>query len=161
MIFITVGTDIYQFDRFLKMVDNALAELSLSEEVLFQTGNSSYVPTHGRSVKFLPYQEMKSCMQKAAVIITHGGVGTVDMALSMGKKPIVCPRQQSLNEVIDNHQLLYSRCVEKHGYVFLVQNEAELKQAIPLALDPQTSSVSIQVSQERDNLIKFLDSLVV
>ena len=44
MIFVTVGTQKFQFDRLLKEIDSLIASKYIKEKVFIQRGNSTYLP---------------------------------------------------------------------------------------------------------------------
>ena len=44
-------------------------------------------------------------MNKAAVVITHGGTGAIIGAVKKGKKVIAVPRRAKYGEHVDDHQL--------------------------------------------------------
>lgn len=48
MIFVTVGSQKFSFDRLLKKVDQMAGNHMLVEEVYMQTGNSTYEPRQDR-----------------------------------------------------------------------------------------------------------------
>ena len=52
-------------------------------------------------------------MQKADIIITHGGPATFMSAITNGKKPIVVPRQEKFGEHVNDHQVDFARNVAK------------------------------------------------
>ena len=91
MIFVTVGTHEQQFDRLVRCVDRLKAEGKITEEVMIQTGFSSYEPKACRWSKLCSYQEMNEYMDQARIVITHGGPSSIMMALQRGKIPIVVP----------------------------------------------------------------------
>lgn len=99
MIITIVGTHHQQFNRLLKAVE------SLPGEKLVQYGHSTYQPKGSTNVAFLPFDEIRLAMEKAEVIITHAGTGTVMLALSLGKRPVLAPRYNKFDEHVDDHQL--------------------------------------------------------
>ena len=58
MIFVTVGTHEQQFDRLVRCVDRLKAEGKITEEVMIQTGFSSYEPKACKWSKLCSYQEI-------------------------------------------------------------------------------------------------------
>ena len=58
MIFVTVGTHEQQFNRLVECVDQMKQKGLLEEEVIIQTGFSTYEPKHCRWQKLFPYKEM-------------------------------------------------------------------------------------------------------
>ena len=95
-----VGTHEQQFDRIVKAVD----ELESEEKKIIQYGYSNYQPVNSVSYDFLPFDEVKQHMLDASVIITHAGTGSVMLALSLGRRPIVVPRYRKYGEHVDDHQ---------------------------------------------------------
>lgn len=101
MIFALVGTHEQQFNRLVKMID----ELETEERRIIQYGYSNCKIRKAESYKFLSFDEVKKYMQEASVVITHAGTGSVMLALSLGKIPIVVARYKKYGEHIDDHQL--------------------------------------------------------
>ena len=102
MIFVTVGTNEATFDRLLQ----AVAGLDLSEEAVVQHGHSSALAPAGATLTpFLSFDEMTELVRKADVVITHAGVGSIMLALTNGKHPIVVPRRKAFGEAVDDHQV--------------------------------------------------------
>ena len=101
MIFVTVGTHEQQFNRLVKYMDG----LRLEEEVIIQSGYSDYVPKYCKYEKMLPYQKMVELVEKARIVVTHGGPSSIMLRLQMGKMPMVVRRQKEYGEHVNDHQL--------------------------------------------------------
>lgn len=101
MIFITLGSQKFQFNRLLKAVD----ELELDEEVFAQTGYSDYKPVNYDYKEFLDREEFAEMIGRADIVITHGGTGAIISAAKKGKKVIAVPRLAKYREHVDDHQL--------------------------------------------------------
>lgn len=113
MIFLMVGTHEQQFDRIVKAVD----ELEAEEQKIIQYGYSSYRPVNSDGHDFLPFDRVKQHMLDASVIITHAGTGSVMLALSLGRRPIVVPRYKRFGEHIDDHQLQLVETLMEDGLI--------------------------------------------
>ena len=111
-IFLTVGLHEQPFDRLVKLVD----ELDADQKAI-QYGYSKYVPRAADAWQFLDFDQVRDAMVKADVVITHGGTGSIMLALSVGKKPIAVPRYKRFNEHVDDHQ---EQVVRKMGNLGLV-----------------------------------------
>ena len=105
MIFVTVGTHEQQFDRLVRCVDRLKAEGKITEEVMIQTGFSSYEPKVCKWSKLCSYQEMNEYMDQARIVITHGGPSSIMMALQRGKIPIVVPRQKRYEDYMLTNEI--------------------------------------------------------
>ena len=105
MIFVTVGSQKFQFNRLLKKVDQMAADGSIKEGVCVQTGASDFVPCNCRHQAFYDRDKFAQMVEKCSVLITHGGTGTIVDAVKRGKKAIVVPRLARYGEHVDDHQL--------------------------------------------------------
>lgn len=105
MIFVTVGSQKFQFNRLLKAVDELCAEGKIEEEVFAQVGYSDYEPKKYPYKHFLNWQEFAEMMDKSDIVITHGGTGAIISAIKRGKKVIAIPRLAKYQEHVDDHQL--------------------------------------------------------
>ena len=112
MIFVTVGTHEQQFNRLIKEIDRLKESGIIQEDVLMQTGFSTYEPKYCEWKKMLSYNEMNEMYDKADIIITHGGPASFMKALEMKKVPIVVPRQAQFDEHVNDHQVDFVKLVE-------------------------------------------------
>ena len=113
MIFVTVGTHEQQFNRLIKKVDELKRDGVISDEVFIQTGFSTYEPKYCKWSKLIPYDQMIKNVKEARIVITHGGPASFIMPLQIGKIPVVVPRQLEFQEHVNNHQIEFSKKVEK------------------------------------------------
>lgn len=104
MIFITLGSQKFQFNRLLKAVDQLVESGEIQEEIFAQIGYSDYKPLHYEYKDFLDRDEFASWEAKADIIITHGGTGAIIGAVKKGKKVIAVPRLAEYGEHVDDHQ---------------------------------------------------------
>lgn len=160
MIFVTVGTHEQPFNRLIKKVDQLVGEGSIDEDVFMQTGYSDYKPKNCEWLSFLSYQDMNGYMDKADIVISHGGPATFMQALSLGKKTIVVPRLEKYHEHVNNHQLIFARSVKKKGYdIDVVSNIDQLLKRINLR-DKKSGSIISNNSQFNDYFIKKIKEMV-
>lgn len=129
MIFVTVGTHEQQFDRLVEYIDR-LGEKK-EEEIIVQTGFSTYEPKYCMWSRFFPYGEMDEYIRKARIVITHGGPSSFIAPLQVGKIPIVVPRKKEFGEHVNDHQLNFCREVAKRqGGIIEVEDIGELDEKI-------------------------------
>ena len=101
MILVTLGTQKQKFYRLLEAVE----KLNTNEEIVVQAGGSAdYKSDKMKIFDFISYDEMQNYIDKADLIITHGGTGSIIMPLQKGKKVIACPRLEKYEEHINDHQ---------------------------------------------------------
>ena len=130
MIFVCVGSRDYQFNRLLKALDELVAEGKIDHEIVAQTGLSEYEPKHYTWYRYLDQDVFKDYQQKADLIISHGGTGTLVGALKLGKQVIAVPRLARYGEHIDDHQTQVCGALAAEGYLRQVLDMQDLAAAI-------------------------------
>lgn len=105
MIFVTVGTQKFQFNRLLQYIDQLIEENLVQEEVFAQTGYSDYQPKNYSYESFLDREIYSKKLLDSKMVITHGGTGVIMGAIKAGKKVIAVPRLSKYGEHVDDHQL--------------------------------------------------------
>lgn len=105
MVFITLGSQKFQFNRLLKAVDELIENGVLTDGVFAQTGYSDYQPRNYKFKQFLDREEFAKYEAEAEIVITHGGTGAIIGAVKKGKKVIAVPRLSKYGEHVDDHQL--------------------------------------------------------
>lgn len=160
MIFVTVGTHEQPFNRLLEEMDNLVKNGDIKEEVIIQTGFSTYEPKYCKWQKLFPYNEMLKNVEDADLVITHGGPSSFIMPLQIGKIPIVVPRQKKYNEHVNDHQVEFSKAVaERQGNIIVVENVKDLKKVI-LGYDKIVSSMPAGLKSNNAVFNKRLENLV-
>lgn len=125
MIFVTVGTHEQQFNRLIEYMDKWAAQHD--EEVVIQSGYSTYRPKYCEFQKLYAYQEIMELVEQARIVITHGGPSSFIMPLQIGKTPIVVPREKKFAEHVNDHQLTFSKAVaDRMGTIIVVEDLKEL-----------------------------------
>ena len=105
MIFVTVGSRNYQFDRLFKKLDELYEDGTLTEPMFAQIGTSTYVPKHYEYKDFITPEEFVDKIAKADIVVSHGASGSIMKALNAGKKVIAVTRLEKYNEHINDHQI--------------------------------------------------------
>lgn len=129
MIFVTVGTHEQPFNRLIQKVDELKKDGTIQDDVIIQTGFSTYEPKYCQWSKLIPYQQMVKNVADARIVITHGGPASFIMPLQIGKTPIVVPRQHQFNEHVNDHQVEFARNVAQR-MLALIQEELQQKKQI-------------------------------
>ncbi len=128
MIFVTLGSQKFQFDRLLQAVD----ELKTDEEIFAQIGYSNYEPKNYEYKKFLDRDEFENVMDKADIVITHGGTGAIIGAVKKGKKVIAVPRLKKYGEHVDDHQLQLVGQFKELNLIYACDEGMELEKALKI-----------------------------
>ncbi len=160
MIFVTVGTHEQPFNRLIEEVDRLKKEGIITDEVFIQTGFSTYEPQYCDWKNIISYPEMEDYMNRADIIITHGGPATFMGAIAKGKKPIVVPRQEKFGEHVNDHQLDFAYQVkDRYDNIEVVEDIKTLQQFLKQDLSISESTTSNnkkfneQLRQEVENIM--------
>lgn len=128
MIFCTIGTQA-PFDRLLQIIDEIALDME-GEEIIVQAFHDKYIPKHVKTVQMLPPDEFNKTFVRARLIIGHAGMGTIISALTQDKPIIVFPRIAALGEHRNEHQLATAKKMNELGYVYVANNDEELRQLV-------------------------------
>jgi len=125
MVFLTLGTQNFNFLRLLKAVEKAKIEGVLKGEIIAQIGNNKFNSTHIKCIPFLDKEDFNTYMEKADFIISHAGTGSIITALKKKKKIIVAPRLKKHEEHIDDHQLEILQAFTKLNLIIPLEKNLE------------------------------------
>lgn len=130
MIFVTLGSQKFQFNRLLKELDNLVEEKKINDDIFAQIGYSDYKPQHFKYKEFVDRDEFKDVMDKSDVVISHGGTGAIITAVKKDKKVIAIPRLAKYGEHVDDHQMQLVDEFKDLNLIYPVYDEKELGKAI-------------------------------
>lgn len=130
MIFVCLGTQIFQMNRLLKEIDRLVEEGIITEPIFAQTGKSDYRPLHYTYKDFITPEEYQSYVEQADLIITHGGTGAIIKGLRARKQIIAIPRLYRYREHENDHQIEIVDFFSENGYIRKIVEVSELKEAI-------------------------------
>jgi beta-1,4-N-acetylglucosaminyltransferase len=121
MIFVTVGTT--AFEGLIKAADLLPKDL----EVVLQKANGKYEPQNHQS--FVYTDKFEEYVQKADLVITHGGAGTLFDLMDKGKKIIGVANE----ERDDLHQWDLLKELSESGYIIWCRDLKNLANEIKKA----------------------------
>lgn len=160
MIFVTVGTHEQPFDRLVSSIDELKGSGVIQEDVIIQTGYSTYEPKHCSWSKLLPYEEMVKNVKDARIVITHGGPSSFIMPLQEGKTPIVVPRQARYGEHVNDHQLEFALEVARRQKNILVAEEVSRLEELITGYDAAVGQMSAGLCSNNAAFIDGFRALV-
>ena len=123
MIFVTVGSRFYQFNRLFQKLDEFYDEGILSEPMFAQIGASTYEPRNFEFEKFITPEEFDKRILDADIVVSHGASGSIMKALNAGKKVIAVTRLEKHGEHINDHQIQNNEAFASNGYVLMADPE--------------------------------------
>jgi len=124
VIFVVVGTQ-GPFDRMIRAVDQWAVENN-RYDVFAQIGRGAWRPTRLKWVEHLGAEEFAACLQRADILVSHAGMGTILTALELSKPILVMPRRAALHEQRNDHQVATARKLEELGLANVAKDEGEL-----------------------------------
>lgn len=130
MILVTLGTQDKNFVRLLEKIDQLINNSLIKDKVIVQAGFTKYNSENMEIFDLIPQDEFNDLMDKADIIITHGGVGNIISALEKNKKVIAVPRLAKYGEHINDHQTQIIAKFNALGYIIGLQDVDELDDAV-------------------------------
>ena len=160
MIFVTVGTHEQPFNRLIECMDKLIEDGTINEEVVIQSGYSTYEPKHCKWQKLFPYTEMKKNVAEARIVITHGGPSSFIMPLQIGKTPIVVTRKFEFNEHVNNHQVDFCNAVANRMGTIIVLEDVEKLGEIIIKYDEIVNDMNIGTTSNNAKFNSELEKIV-
>ena len=130
MILVMLGTQNNSFHRLLEEIERNIEEGIIKEEVVVQAGYTKYKTDKMKIFDLIPKEKLDELQNKADIIITHGGVGSIISSIEKGKKVIAVPRLHEFEEHVNDHQKEIVELFNKKGYIIGINGVEELKQAL-------------------------------
>ena len=130
MILVLLGTQNNSFHRLLEKIDELIEKQIINERVIVQAGYTRYESNNMRVFDLIPQEELDRYQEKADLIITHGGVGSIISSIKKGKKVIAVPRLHKYQEHVNDHQKQIVELFSKKGYIVGIEDISELENAI-------------------------------
>ena len=156
MIFVTLGSQKFQFNRLLKEIDRLIEAKEIDEEVFAQTGYSDYIPQNYNYKNFLDRDEFREIMNKCDKVITHGGTGAIIGAVKQGKKVIAIPRLKCYGEHVDNHQIEIVEQFSNMNLISKVDNVSDICKIIKYIDNKEFNSYF----SNTQNIIKSIENFI-
>ncbi|ENZ7231807.1 PssE/Cps14G family polysaccharide biosynthesis glycosyltransferase [Enterococcus faecium] len=126
MIFVTLGSQKFQFNRLLQYLDELIEENKIEDRIIAQVGFSDYIPCNFDYKPFFSRDEFLQYMKRADIILTHAGTGSIITALKERKKVIAIPRLKKYKEHVDDHQIEITQIFTMNGYLLSANSKYEL-----------------------------------
>lgn len=160
-----VGTDHHPFDRLVGWIDAAARRHP--EHRFFVQHGASGAPVVAEGAPYLGHAALTAMLGEAAVMVCHGGPGTIMDARAQRLVPICVPRDPERGEHVDGHQLRFAAAAEHDGLVRRVLSAEEFERTLATALtdDPEPHEGPVgtdpAVGAARERASQTLDSLMV
>lgn len=156
MILVLLGTQNNSFHRLLEEVQKNIENGNIKEEVIVQKGYTKFESKDMTLYDQLPLEELKKIIDKANIVITHGGVGSIITSIEKGKRVIAVPRLKIYKEHVNDHQLDIINSFSEAGYIIGINNVEELGKALKKVKDFQPK----EYIQNTGNIVKIVGDFI-
>jgi len=150
MILVTLGTQKQQFTRLLEYIENS----NIKDEIIVQAGFTKFESKKMKIFDFIDYDEMNKYIDKADLIITHAGTGSIVSGLKKGKKVIACARKSMYLEHVDDHQEEIVEVFYEEGYILKMDDNLNLDDVYKKSIEFRPK----KFVSNTDNFIKLLEN---
>jgi len=107
LILVTMGTNDYPFNRLFSYISQDPLYHDARCEGFVQTGSCQVNenPACGVVESLIPRADMEDLIRRSALVISHCGIGSLNLMLKYRKRVIFVPRVEAHKEFSDDHQL--------------------------------------------------------
>ena len=156
MILVLLGTQNNSFHRLLEEVQKNIENQNIKEEVIVQKGYTRFESENMTLYTQLPADELQQLIEKADLVITHGGVGSIISAIRRGKKVIAIPRLKKYGEHVNDHQYDIIKSFDDSGYIIGLSCVEELGAALQKVTDFEPK----QYVNNTGNILKIVEDFI-
>ena len=156
MILILLGTQNNSFHRLIEEIERLIKKGIIKEKVIVQAGYTKYITKKMKIFDFMTKEELEEWQNKADLVITHGGVGSILQAITKQKKVIAIPRLHEYGEHVNDHQKEIVELFHQKGYIIGIQRVEELQKAIQQidTFEPK------RYQQNHDKMLKIIEDFI-
>lgn len=130
MILVLLGTQNNNFSRLLEEIEKCIKNKKINEDVIVQAGYTKFKSEYMKIFDLIPGAKLEELQDKANVIITHGGVGSIVSSIKKGKKVIAVPRLHKYGEHVNNHQREIVDMFGAKQYIISCNDVNQLEEAL-------------------------------
>ena len=156
MILVLLGTKNNSFHRLLEEIDRLIEKNIITDEVIVQSGYTKYNSKNMKIFELISKEELNKLQDKADLIITHGGVGSIISSIKKDKKVISVPRLHEYNEHVNNHQKEIIKLFNEKGYIIGIDAIEELENAL-LNIEKFTP---IKYENKNDKMLQIISNFI-
>lgn len=156
MILVVLGTQDKEFKRLLEAVDREIEKGTIKEKVVVQAGQTKYESKNMEILDLVSAPEFDKLLDKADLIITHGGAGTILSAIKKGKKIIAAARLAKYKEHHNDHQKQIIKEFADQGYLLELRDFNKLDKLI----EKSKSFKPKKFESNTNNMIKLLEDYI-
>lgn len=156
MILVLLGTQHNEFTRLLQKIEDCIDNGFINEKVIVQSGFTKYKTDKMEIFDMISKETLDNLIDEANLIITHGGVGSIIIALKKHKKVVAVPRLHKFNEHVNDHQRQIINVFNQKKYLLGIQNVEDL----PEALNGIKSFTPEEYKGDNQKMIKIIEDFI-
>ena len=156
MILVILGTQDKEFPRLLEAVDREIEKGNIKEKVVVQAGQTKYESKNMEILDLVSAPECDKLVDKADLIITHGGAGSILNAIKKGKKIIAAARLAKYKEHHNDHQRQIIKEFADQGYLLELRDFNKLDKMI----EKSKSFKPKKFVSNTNNMIKLIENYI-
>ena len=156
MILVVLGTQDKEFPRLLEAVDREIKKGIIKEKVVVQAGQTKYESENMEILDLVSAPEFEKLIDKADLVITHGGAGSILSAIKKGKKIIAAARLAKYKEHHNDHQKQIIKEFADQGYLLELRDFNKLDKLIEKSKNFKPK----KFESNTDNMIKLLENYI-
>ena len=130
MILVILGTQDKSFKRLLIAVQEQIDNGNIKDKVVVQAGNTVFKSNEMEIYDLVPMDKFDELIDKADIVITHAGVGSIITSLKKGKKIIAAPRLKKYKESENDHQLEILNRLEESENIIALRDFSKLNEKL-------------------------------
>ncbi|MBA4695798.1 MAG: hypothetical protein H2069_00235 [Legionella sp.] len=160
--FVSLGNSKQYFPRLIKLVLSCAT--LLPRPIFIQHGhtpldyaqNQFFESPFAHFVEFLPMDIFIEYVNNADVLVGHAGAGFILHALKAQKHPLVMARRACLDEVVNDHQVIFARQLHLQKKVTIIEDSNTLNIALNNLAKKKVapSSKQMKAQQTLDNQLR-------
>jgi len=153
-----MGTNDYPFNRLYEYIKNDPLYKDSGVDWFIQTGTCQVAepPSSGVVEKLVTRAEMEELVQRSSLVVSHCGIGSLNLMLQYQKRVIFVPRVSKYEEFSDDHQLQIAREIRNKNMTIVYPEDEFPLLKVPNArsIDARNDPVDI-TNYELARVIEF------
>ncbi len=156
MILVTLGTQDKSFVRLLRAIDKQIEKGKIKDKVVVQAGYTKYSSDRMEIIDFVSTEEFDKLIDKASLVITHGGAGSILSAIKKNKPVIAAARLKKYKEHTNDHQKQIIKEFSDAGYILELRDFNKLDKMIEKAKTFKAK----KFKSNTDNMINLISDYI-
>ena len=156
MIFVTLGTQDKSFKRLLEAIYKQIDLGNIKDRVVVQAGYTKYNSNNMEIFDYISMDKFNDLMKECDILVTHGGVGSINEGLKNNKKIIACARLKEFGEHTNDHQKEIIEEFSKEGYLVSLDDFDKLD----MVLEKIKTFKPKEYKSNTVNMVKLLNNFI-